>query len=143
MTTWSTERLEASLGRQLSWISAAESRIALIIPLSTALFGSIALKYSSFSQTPCWIQASHWLTLSLLSASIICASIAIFPRTRGPKSSQIFFGGIASQSSDGFIEAIDETSEDSYRKDLAEQVYINAKIAVVKFTWIRRSGIAP
>jgi hypothetical protein len=142
MTAWSTERLEISLGRQLSWIAATESRIALIVPLSTALFGTVAIKYSSFSSAPCWIQVGSWIALILLSTAVLCASIAIFPRTKGPKASLIFFGGIASQPSESFFGILENTSEDAFRKDLAEQIHINARIAATKYSWIRRSMIS-
>ncbi|WP_417247479.1 Pycsar system effector family protein [Celeribacter sp.] len=142
MTAWSTERLETSLGRQLSWIAATESRIALIVPLSTALFGTVAIKYSSFSSASCWIQLGSWTALILLSAAVVCASIAIFPRIKGPKASLIFFGGIASQPSESFFGILENTSEDAFRKDLAEQIYINARIAATKYSWIRRSMIS-
>lgn len=141
MSAWSTERLEASLGRQLSWVAATESRIALIVPLSTALFGTVAIKYSSFSKVCSWVQVAPWLALALLSASIVCATIAIFPRTRGSQNSQIFFGGIANQSSERFTEVVEDTSEEEYRRDLAEQVHINARIAATKFSWIKRAMI--
>lgn len=139
VTAWSTERLEASLGRQLSWVAATESRITLIVPLSTALFGTLAIKYSSFSSAPCLFQVGAWIALALLSAAVVCASIAIFPRTKGPKGSLIFFGGIANQPLDSFSRNIENTSEDVYRRDLAEQIHINARIAATKFSWIRRS----
>lgn len=138
----SNERLETSLGRQLSWIAATESRIALIVPLSTALFGSVAIKYSSLSTAPCRFQVASWIALTLLSAAIVFASVAIFPRTKGPKSSLIFFGGIASQSSENFSGITENTSEDAYRKDLIEQIHVNARIAAAKFSWIRRSMIS-
>ncbi|MBB4122568.1 Pycsar system effector family protein [Martelella radicis] len=139
MTAWSTERLEISLGRQLSWIAATESRIALIVPLSTALFGTVAIKYSSISSAPCWVQLVSWIALILLSTAVLCASIAIFPRTKGSKASLIFFGGIASQPSESFFGILENTSEDALRKDLAEQIHINASIAATKYSWIRRS----
>lgn len=142
MTAWSTERLETSLGRQLSWIAATESRIALIVPLSTALFGTVAIKYSSFSTAPCWVQVISWTALTLLSAAIVFASIAIFPRTKGPEASSIFFGGIASQPPEGFFGIIEGASEEAYRKDLIEQIHLNARIAATKFSWIRRSMIS-
>lgn len=139
MTAWSTERLEASLGRQLSWVAATESRISLIVPLSTALFGTVAIKYSSFLTAPYWIQVASWIALALLSSAVVCASIAIFPRTKGPKDSMIFFGGIACRPSESFSEIVENTSEDAYRRDLADQIHINARIAATKFCWIRRS----
>ncbi len=136
---WSLERLEASLERQLSWIRATESRIALIVPLSTALFGAIAIKFKELQVSPCWLQMLFWLTVIMLVAALVSASIAIFPRTRGPKHSLIFFGGIIQKTVREFHEALSESCENQYREDLIEQIYINANIAAIKYSWIRRA----
>lgn len=139
MTAGSTERLEASLERQLNWIAATESRIALIVPLATALFGSVAIKYTCIQTSDFWIQFASWSTLALLATVMVTAAVAIFPRTKGPAHSLIFFGGISQQSAQEFHDAVTESTEDQYRNDLIEQVHINANIASIKFRWIRRS----
>ncbi|WP_428548968.1 hypothetical protein [Profundibacter sp.] len=38
------EALEKNLERQLGWVRASETRLSLVLPLATALFGSIAVK---------------------------------------------------------------------------------------------------
>lgn len=139
MTAGSIERLEISLERQLSWVAATESRIALIVPLATALFGSVAIKYTYIRTSDCWVQFASWSTLALLAVVIVTAAVAIFPRTKGPAHSLIFFGGISQKSAQEFHDAITESTKDQYQKDLIEQVHLNATIASTKYRWIRRS----
>ena len=139
MSELSTERLEASLERQLRWVAATESRIALIVPLATALFGSVAIKYHAFSTVSSLVRFSCWAALILLSATIVFAAIAIFPRTKGPKRSLVFFGGIAGRTLSSFREEISVLSEADYRHDIVGQIHINARIAAIKYSWIKRS----
>jgi len=66
--------------------------------------------------------------------------VTIFPRTKGPGNSLIFFGDVASQPPELLRERLLSLTEDTYIHDLAEQCRINALIAGKKHTWIRRSA---
>ena len=91
--TW----LESELSRLLDWVRSAESRLALILPLSTAMLGALAVLGTSASK---WTLCSGIVALSaslLLVLSIIFAACAYFPRTSGSKESLIYFGGIANR----------------------------------------------
>ncbi|WP_114293294.1 Pycsar system effector family protein [Pseudosulfitobacter sp. DSM 107133] len=131
--------LEKLLDRQLEWVRAAESRIQLIVPLGSALFASVAIKYSELEKATNGVQVAAWFCLVFLAASIAFCTFAMFPRTSGPARSLIFFGPIATFSADEYQQQLKSLSEEDYFADLASQIHVNARIANQKYTWIGRS----
>jgi len=140
-----TERirfLETNLGRQLSWIRAADSRAALAFALNTGMLGVLAAV--SPKQATAWgvapaILASFAAAFAL--ASLVCLTFASFPRVEGPRGSLVFFGGIAQRTTAQFKEAVTALSDESYIDDLANQCHRNAEIASQKFSWVQRAFV--
>lgn len=133
-----TEQLQYILDKQLEWISAADSRLALVLPLSTAMLGALA----AYATTP-----SAWTLMSgipaafaifFLSMSIVFCACASFPRTDGTKGSLVFFGGIVSRDVAQFRSAVKAAQKNDFYEDLVGQCHINAQIAATKFTWVKR-----
>lgn len=141
MTTLDIEFLERNLERQLCWVRASETRISLILPLATALFGTVAAKVNLFILPDCWNNIVISAALLMIALSLVFASIAIFPRTNGPNHSLIFFGGIAACSKEDFGSKMKNCDAAAIEKDLLEQIQINACIANKKYKWIQRSMI--
>lgn len=135
------EFIKTNLERQLGWVRAAETRISLILPLATALFGSLAAKVNLSILLDCGKGIIISAALIMIVVSLLCASLAIFPRTKGPAHSMIFFGGIAANSKDEFISSMKGYDRDAIENDLLEQVHINACIASTKYKWIQRSMV--
>lgn len=135
------EFLKANLERQLGWVRAAETRISLILSLATALFGSLAAKLNLIILSDCGKGIIISMALLMIVASLLCASIAIFPRTNGPVHSMIFFGDIAADSKEQFIDNMKGCDRDSIENDFLEQIYINACIANIKYKWVQRSMV--
>ena len=79
------------------------------------------------------------LAAALGVASLLSATLATFPRTKGPKDSFIYFGGIAERTLDQFRESVSTMTSDSYVSDLAAQCHRNAEIATAKFLWVQRA----
>ncbi|MEA0735676.1 DUF5706 domain-containing protein [Xanthomonas campestris pv. campestris] len=133
-----TEQLQYILDKQLGWISAADSRLSLVLPLSTAMLGALAV----YATKPgAWtllagIQAAF--AIFFLSMSIIFCACASFPRTDGTKGSLIFFGGIVTKDIAQFRVAMKAAQKSDLQDDLIEQCHINAEIASTKFTWVKR-----
>lgn len=137
-----TELLKEILNRQLNWIAAADSRISLILPLSTVMLSVLAAlspDASSWSIFPAIVSA---ISAILLFGSIICAAIGSFPRTSGPKGSVVYFGGIVSRDNKQYLEAINDLSDEALCADLANQCHRNAQIAEHKFSWVKKGMIA-
>lgn len=133
--------LEKELARLLDWIKTADTRISLILPLTTAMLGAIAALAPIFSKWTWCIGISISISILLLASSLISISIALFPRTNGPKNSMIFFGGIYSSTLEDFRSEVNDFDEGKYKDDLINQCFINAKIASIKFKWVRKSLI--
>ena len=134
--------LETNLGRQLSWIRAADSRSALAFALNTGMLGFLAAV--SPKQATAWgvvpaIFASFAAAFAL--ASLVCLTFASFPRVEGPRGSLVFFGGIAQRTAEQFKEAVIALSDASYVDDLANQCHRNAEIASRKFSWVKRAFV--
>jgi hypothetical protein len=141
-----TERisfLEKNLTRQIAWISAADSKISFVFAIDTAMLGFLAAvspkAASGWAVAPA-IFAAFAAVFGL--TSLIFLSLASFPRTKGPKSSLIFFGGIAQRDADQFRKATCEMSTESHFDDLCAQCHRNAEIAERKFVWVQRALVA-
>lgn len=73
----------------------------------------------------------------LLALSIIFCALSAFPRTKGPRGSNIYCDGIASKDVDQYLKEIKSLTDDSYNADLVRQCHVNATIASTKFKWIK------
>lgn len=132
-------RAETELTRLLGWVRAAESRIALVLPLSTAMLSALAvLAPAAANWTVAGGIASSISALFLL-LGIIFAATASFPRTTGPEGSLIYFGGITSRDLDQYEAEVRLVTSESYFIDLIQQCNRNAQIAERKYTWVQRS----
>lgn len=138
-----TRFLEENLARQLAWIVAAESKVPFVFTADTVMLGLLATLSPSaacYWSTGPAILASIAAALGL--ASLVCLSLASFPKTRGSKNSIIYFGGIAKRNATQYEEAVRNTSSESYLKDLSSQCHRNAEIASLKYKWIKRALVA-
>ena len=132
--------LESNLSRQLHWIYSADTKAKFAFTLATAMLGVLAAVASgdaeAWGKAPA-IFASFATALGV--ASLLSVSFATFPRTKGPKGSLIYCGGIAERTLDQFREAVSAVSSDSYVADLGAQCHRNAEIATAKFLWVQRA----
>lgn len=131
--------LDKELALLLSWIKATDSRIALVLPLATAMLGTLAAVVNSAAKLEGIGSLVFVGAASLLVLSIACLAFASFPRTNGPEGSIIFFGSVAKQSVEAYREAINALDEQRYLNDLIDQCHVNSKIATIKFNWVKRS----
>jgi len=136
-----TSLLEAELDRLLQWIQGAESRLAFVLTLSTAMLGALAVLAPRASD---WTSSAIIFTsisALLLALSILFVAVASFPRTTGPKDSIIYFGTIASQELEKYESTVSSLTPKRYQEDLIRQCHRNATIATRKFYWIQRSMV--
>ena len=131
--------LEKNLGRQLAWIQASDTRLALVLPLSTAMLGTLGILAPAANSWPLCSEVITVFAVVLLSLSIFFCACASFPRTDGPKRSMIFFGRIATQKIDQFRDSVASLSDEEYIEDLTKQCHINAQVAMIKYIWVKRS----
>ena len=131
--------LEKKLSRLLGWIQAVESRMTLILPLSTAMLSVLAILSPKPSEWSVCAGIFAAFAVFFLISSIGCAALASFPRTNGPKGSLIYFGGITARDINQLKNDISALDETGYMDDLISQCHVNAKIATEKYAWIQRS----
>lgn len=132
-------RQELVLSRLLEWIRAADSRLRLVLPLSTAMLGALAVLIPPL---PGWtvlggVAAAGAAVFLVL--SIAFAAFASFPRTNGPLGSLVYFGGIVSKDLGQYEAAVKAQAPEEYLEDLTRQCHRNAQIADRKFAWLQRS----
>lgn len=135
--------LEKNLARQLAWIAAADSKISFVFAVDMAMLGVLAAL--SPKQAAGWTVATAVFgALAALAcvASLALLSVASFPRTRGPKGSLVFFGGISKRELRQFIESVCQLTTEAYVEDLCAQCHRNAEIAESKFAWVQRALLA-
>ena len=138
------ERLSAAqwvLEQHLAWIAAAEVKVGVIVALNTALLGGLAAAFSSFDVASRTTSAYMCvIAAALLSiVALICAAMAVLPRTHGPKSSPLFFAPIASRSAAEFSAQFKQATDEQLLTDWSEQIHRNAQIACNKYAWVRKS----
>lgn len=136
------EFVEKALDLQLRWIAAADSRISLLLPLGTAMLTVLAALSPEASDWTVFPGIVATISVILLLGALMCAAVASFPRTEGPKSSLLFFGGIVTKTADKYLKSIAELSTDDIIDDLAHQCHRNAQIAHHKFFWVKAGMIS-
>lgn len=125
--------------RQLGWIGSADSKIAVVIAIDTAMMAALGTAYSSAKIVCAWANALSIAASILVIIAMGCAAVSLLPRTNGPKGSLLFFGTVAKSASADYVSAILNATPDQLLNDFALQVHRNAEIAAVKHLWVRRS----
>lgn len=132
-------RLETDLERLLRWVRAAESRLGVVLPLSTAMLGSLAVLAPAADNWKTSAGITTAFAVTLLVFSIVFSAMATFPRTSGPKGSLIYFGGITDRELNQYSSAVRSQSGVEYLEDLITQCHRNAQVAERKYAWVQRS----
>ena len=131
------DTINSILSRSIAWVSAADSKIAPILAIDTAMLG-VLLALVSKNQ----ISISCSLIIPIIAVVLLLLSIfnlinCTFPRLSGPKNSVIFFGGIAEYTIEEYKSKINKISNDELIADISEQTHRNAEIANEKFQKIK------
>lgn len=129
--------LDRILGRNLQWVSAADSKVAPILALDTGMLGVIAALFPKPSAWSAAQVAATSIATALLLTSMIAVASAVFPRLEGPKGSKVFFGGVAQTDRDVYVTSILAGITSDLLQDFAKQCHRNAEIAETKFHYIR------
>jgi len=89
--------LEQNLSRLLNFISSAETKIAPIFVISTSMLAIFMALIPSASEWNDKLIALTIFTVVPLAVSLLLLLVSIFPQTKGPKMSMIYFEGIISR----------------------------------------------
>ncbi len=136
------ELLEANLQRQIEAIRAADIKIALLVPTTTAMLGVLAALLRD--KAP---DSLHMLWASLCAGPLLVAfalmAAGVIPRLRGnPSRSLLFFGDLAAHESHEAQAALLAVTPNAYLADLASQCHATARIAGTKHRSVRRAYLA-
>lgn len=132
--------LEKILDRQIAWISSADAKAMVVLPVCIAMIGAIAA--ISPTDSCAWNATSivgTVISLGLLVSSVLFLGAATFPRTSGPNGSLIYFGGISSNPIETYRDSVKSLSRTQYTDDLINQTHRNAQIADAKHGAVKKS----
>jgi hypothetical protein len=129
------------LSRQLSWISSADNKVSPIFAINAAMLGALAALMSSFHNWLILNSIMTTLSIIFLLGSMVCLTLATFPRLSGPKGSLVYFGGIVTKSLESYTSEVINIDDDALLKDIITQVYRNAEIANTKFNYVKMAMI--
>jgi hypothetical protein len=130
---------EATLARQLDWISRADNKASFVIGLETAMVGVLAAVATPPRSWDSALTVLVCSALALLAVGFHFIYSATFPELSGPPESLIFFGRIAQLPYDHFeVRAANQTLSE-YLADLLRQCHQNAVIADKKYRYVKGS----
>lgn len=125
-----------TLERQLTWIAAADTKVGVVIALHVAMVSGLGAAYTGDADRSAWVNVMTFGYAVLVVWSVICAVMALWPRTDGPKSSMVYFGCVAKSPCEQYVEDFKKRDEDHFLADLAEQAHRNAQIAQAKISHV-------
>jgi len=133
--------LDRILTKNLTWISSADTKGTLLFAVDS---GMLAVMAALIPPTNLWsIGAAVFAALALigLGASVLFIVAATFPRLDGPRSSLVYFGGIASHDEDQYVRKILDGVTEELLTDFARQCHRNADIAKTKYDMVRKAVV--
>jgi len=134
-----TAAAELNLDRLLEWNSRFDNKVLIIFGISTGMLGLLASIMPQPSDWTLFSTISFACAVVPLSLSFVFLKMALYPDTRAPNGSLLFFGTIAQQTCDKFRERWKSQTQEDYLCDLLEQAHRNAEIISAKFQWFRRA----
>lgn len=125
------------LERNLAWIAAADAKVAIVVMVNTAMLGGLAgaFGWADASRTT-WAYLLSVASAVLTGGGVVCAAMAMFPRTDGPNKSLVFAKPVAEMSLHEYQVAFKAATDEELLDDWSGQVHRNAEIAKKKFQWV-------
>lgn len=129
------------LETNLSWISGADSKGAILFTIFSAMLAVTAAMVPPISKWGILNSIISILAIIILLTGIIFVVLSQFPRLKGPRNSLIYFGGISSHDEQDYVDKITNANPNDLVKDLARQCHRNAEIAKSKYAFIKMATI--
>jgi len=144
-----TEIAEKILASINGWISSADQKVSIFLALEgviiTLLIPNYLKSITDRFQTHTmqfWPGALIILTVLSLGYSIFRSLTVIFPRLTNKACSHLYFGCIKNMDFNKFSRDMERMSENSYLKELYEQIHTNSKIANCKHEAFQHAIVA-
>jgi hypothetical protein len=125
--------------RQLAWISAAEVKVGVVVTIQVAMLAGLGAAFGAATKKSTWALGSTTACVLLAAVAIICAAMAVKPRTDGPASSLLFFGKVQELSAPDFTYRFMNVTDEDLLADYSAQIHVNAQIARSKHDWVRKA----
>lgn len=127
------DALQNNLDRQLHWVKSSEDRFRFSLPIAIAMVASCA---AILPQPRALSSIDFWLLIPAVTLLLSYFSVALFamvPEIRTGGRSLVYFGDISDGEPSETVGAIAKMSACDARKDIALQIFVNAKIARRKY----------
>lgn len=133
------QSLEKNLDRQIGFVRASEAKLSILIPAISISFALCVAILKASDTGNIYSIIFGLISFGMVFWSFICTYLAMFPRTNGPNDSLIYFGSIA-EKPEGFLnDDFNSMGEDRYKKELINQIYMNSKIANLKYKYFQQA----
>lgn len=133
---------ETTLSRLVATSTIADTRSGLVISSNLAMLGALVAMMSGATLPK---GSLLWPFVFMASAgcvaSIAMAGLAALPRIKLKPDSLVFFVSIASMSKDDYFRRLYTVPQIDFARDLADQCHSVAKLAQLKFRWVRRAMV--
>lgn len=145
----STEQAFRVLDKNTSWVAAADAKVPPLLAIGTAMLGALAASLPKAKDITTAVLLATCTAGALIALSIVCLSMVVIPRLRGPTGSLIYFGGIASFTREQYLKRMKVLSQEDLLREILIQCHRNAEIASRKHLLARLaltfllSSIAP
>lgn len=142
------ENNNQDLQRVIAYIQSADQRASIVLAFNSALgYTSSALlgflKSARGRPIISWrllVVGILFLFLASVGLSLFYTFKVIMPKIKDyPRHKMFFFSTITQYSKDDFIKRIGKVSDEEVLGALAEQIYVNAKVANYKFDYLGKS----
>ncbi len=135
-----TVRAEAVLAGLLEWVGKTDSRTAFLFTVNTALGGFAlgSLANSGWSLFDAIVFVSYFIMFGIVSFNLVMVQ---YPNVTSPNRSMLFFGTIAGNPSDDFIDRFSSMKDDEYLRDVLHQCHVNSLIVQKKFKRLQRATL--
>jgi hypothetical protein len=132
--------LDKMLDRNLRWVAAADAKIYPIFTIDAAMLGVLATLMRPGARWTLELMITCGLATAALLASIVCLTLASFPRlerSRRSESSLVYFAHAIRLGESEYIKRVSSEPTPALIQDLARQAYRSAEIAYLKYRAIR------
>jgi hypothetical protein len=142
MTTTTKDRLAEArwvFERQLAWITAAEVKVGVVVTIQVAMLAGLGAAFAADNKKSVWALGSCTACVLFAAVAIICAAMAVKPRTGGPARSLLFFGKVQDLSEPDYSNRFKTASDEELLEDWTAQIHRNAEIASAKHDWVGKA----
>lgn len=125
--------------RQLAWITAAEVKVGVVVTIQVAMLAGLGAAFAAAMKKSPWALGSCTACVLLAAVAIICAAMAVKPRSDGPASSLLFFGKVGGLSEPDYAHRFKSATDEELLADYSAQIHRNAEIASAKHDWVGKA----